>query len=215
PFADDAPVGIKGGFSFANDPTSPLTPADAPIFASANLASANPTSFSQTIPPVLTSVPTAQTSYFVTDDYSGIQNLTLSLGLRYDREFGSFDEHINPAAFAQPVPFLGDPSQRGDKNNFGPRLGLSWNIHGDGKDIVRAGYGIYYNNLQTLQNFSEDRNFAQSVVSITCSKPGQAGCPSYPSAFANGQTAATVLPTVTVLAPNYQNPYSQQYNLGY
>jgi len=220
PFADDAPVGIKGAFSFTADPTTAINPAD-PVgqgtLSAANLytASYGPTSFSQTVPPVLTSVPTAETSYYVTDDYNGIHNLTLSAGLRYDREFGSFDEHINPAAFAQPVPFLGDPSQRGDKNNFGPRLGLSWNIHGDGKDIVRAGYGIYYNNLQTLQNFSEDRNFAQSVVSITCSKPGQAGCPSYPSAFANGQTAATVLPTVTVLAPNYQNPYSQQYNLGY
>lgn len=223
PFADDAPVGIKGAFSFNTDPTQPLTPAQAPVFNAANLfhpASGStpaygPTSFSQTIPPVLTSVPTAQTSYFVTDDYSGIQNLTLSMGLRYDREYGSFDEHISPAAFAQPVPGLGDPSQRGDKNNFGPRLGLTYNPDGKSTNVVRAGYGIYYGNLQTLQNFSEDRNFTQSVVQLTCSTPGQASCPSYPNAFAAGQTAASIAPSVTVLAPNYQNPYSQQFNLGY
>ncbi|HWG38498.1 MAG TPA: hypothetical protein VN690_12350, partial [Terriglobales bacterium] len=208
---------------FNTDPTQPLTPAQAPVFNAANLfhpASGStpaygPTSFSQTIPPVLTSVPTAQTSYFVTDDYSGIQNLTLSMGLRYDREYGSFDEHISPAAFAQPVPGLGDPSQRGDKNNFGPRLGLTYNPDGKSTNVVRAGYGIYYGNLQTLQNFSEDRNFTQSVVQLTCSTPGQASCPSYPNAFAAGQTAASIAPSVTVLAPNYQNPYSQQFNLGY
>ncbi|MGH9482732.1 MAG: hypothetical protein ACRD1L_11650, partial [Terriglobales bacterium] len=228
PFADDAPVGIKGGFGFNSDPAQPLSPTNAPnnpSFSAANLfyprngntPAYGPTTFSQVVPPVLTSVPSVETSYFVTDDWNGIRNLTLSMGLRYDREFGSFNEHINPAAFAQPVPFLGDPSQRGAKHNFGPRLGLSWNLHGDGKDVIRAGYGIYYANLQTLQNFSEDRNFSQSVVQISCSASalGTTACPSYPSAFAAGQTPQSIPPTVTVLAPNYRNPYSEQYNLGY
>jgi len=226
PFADDAPVGIKGAFSFNTDPSSPLSPVNAPnnaSFSAANLyypgagatPAYGPTAFTQTVPPVLTSVPTAQTSYFVTDDWNGIRNLTVSMGLRYDREYGSFNEHINPAAYPQPIPFLGDPSQRGAAHNFSPRIGLSWNVRGDQRNVVRAGYGIYYGNIQTLQNFAEDRNLAQSVVSLTCSKPGQATCPSYPSAFAAGQTAATVLPSVTVLAPNFQNPYSEQYNAGY
>ena len=33
---------------------------------------------------------------------------------------------------------------RGDKNNFGPRVGLAWDVN-DGRSVVRAGYGIYYN----------------------------------------------------------------------
>ncbi len=31
-----------------------------------------------------------------------------------------------------------------DKNNIQPRIGAVWDIHGNGKDVVRAGWGIYY-----------------------------------------------------------------------
>lgn len=223
PFADDGSYDHLGHFSFNTDPSQPLDPTNAPnntSFSAANLyypangstPAYGPTSFFQLQPPVMTSVPTADASYFFSDQYTGIRNLNLSLGLVYDREFGAFNEHINPAAFSQPVPFLGDPSKRGDKNNFGPRLGLSWDMQGNGRDVLRAGYGIYYGNIQTLQNFGEDRNFAQQEILIACSKPGQASCPSYPNATG---PAITILPTLTVLAPNFQNPYSEQYNLGF
>ena len=32
----------------------------------------------------------------------------------------------------------------GDHNNFAPRVGLAWDITGDGKTVVRAGGGIYF-----------------------------------------------------------------------
>jgi hypothetical protein len=226
PFADDAPVGIKGGFSWNSDPLNPVAATDTPGsggFSAANLfypaaggnAAYGPTFFSQTTPPLYTKVPTATVSYYFTDQYNGIRNLVLSLGLRYDRQFGAFNENIDPAAFPQPVPFLGDPSKRGDSDNIGPRLGLTWNPDGKGINAVRAGYGIYYGNIQTLQNFSEDRNFFQTNAFLSCSTPGQAACPSFPNAFASGQTARSSPPTLTVLAQNFQNPYSEQYNLGY
>ncbi|MGH9468162.1 MAG: carboxypeptidase regulatory-like domain-containing protein [Terriglobales bacterium] len=222
PFADDAPVGIKGSFSFNSDPLQALDPNSAPnnpSFDTSNLyypASGSskaygPTSFNQTTPPIYTSVPTTDTSYFFTDDYTGIRNLNVSFGLRYDREFGAFDENLTQADFPQPVPDLGDPSKRGDAHNFGPRLGLSWDI-GGGPNVLRAGYGIYYGNLQTLQNFPEDRDFLQQDIVVSCNAPGDASCPAYPSG--QGPTK-TKLPNLTVLAQNYQNPYSEQYNLGY
>ena len=34
---------------------------------------------------------------------------SLSFGLRWDREFGSFNESVKPSSFSQPIPFLGIP----------------------------------------------------------------------------------------------------------
>jgi hypothetical protein len=81
---------------------------------------------------------------------------------------------------------------------------------GDGKNAVRGSYGIYYQNLQTLQNFPELRVYQQCSVLI--SKP------SYPDPY-NGQTptqfCSTAAPSPTILDPAYRNPYSQQFNIGY
>ena len=35
----------------------------------------------------------------------------------------------------------------GDHNNFSPRLGLAWDINGDGKTVVRAGGSVMYEQL--------------------------------------------------------------------
>jgi len=39
-----------------------------------------------------------------------------------------------------------------DRNNFSPRVGMSWDVTGDGRTAVRGGYGLYYatNSSQNL-----------------------------------------------------------------
>jgi hypothetical protein len=43
-----------------------------------------------------------------------------------------------------------------DRNNFAPRIGLAYDLFGNQRTILRAGYGIYYNaaslNAVTLQS---------------------------------------------------------------
>lgn len=116
---------------------------------------------------------------FVQDDYRLSSRLTLNLGLRWeamsfgrDKLFraGVFDPVLaaqgrNPFLIPEQVNlagFTGTPGVRDcalvrcrDDNNFAPRVGFAWDIKGDQKMVLRAGYGIYYQRLSNqniLQN---------------------------------------------------------------
>ena len=204
PFGDDAPTNFKGTFTFATD--QPFNPKDPTTIA--NLK--NPTQFTAAIPPQFTSVPVTQLAFYIQDDWRVHRDLTLSFGLRWDKEIGSYNEDVKPSSFAKPIPFLGDPGKRGQDRNFGPRFGFAWNVLGTGRDVIRGGFGIYYNNIQTLLNFPENRNLSQCNVLIRT--------PSYPDPFGGKSPSAfcsTAPPTVTVLDQNFQMPYSEQFTLGY
>jgi len=214
PFEDDAPNGYAGQFTFAHDHY--FNPTD-PASLTALAASKDATVFTATRPPIDTRDPTTELGLYVQDDWKVRRNLTVSLGLRYDREFNALNEFLNPQVYATrqynpivPIPGQGDPSKRHSNKNFGPRFGFAWDIRGNAKDVVRGGYGIYYQNLQTLQNFGELRNYAQCSVLITN--------PSFPDPF-GGQDwnafCSKAAPSVTILDPNYRNAYTEQFNLGY
>ncbi len=150
PFADDTVTNYQGTWTFATDQL--FNPKDPTTIA--NLK--NPTQFTAAIPGQYTSVPVNQYSAYVQDDWRVTKDVTLNLGLRWDKEVGSYNESVNPSSFPATIPFIGDPSQRGQSKNFGPRFGLAWNVMGSNKNVVRAGFGIYYNNIQTLLNFPEE-----------------------------------------------------------
>jgi len=63
--------------------------------------------------------------------------LTLSMGLRYDVEVVPLQEVDNPE-FSDP----GDYPV--DTNNIAPRVGLSYDLFGEGRSVLRGGYGLFY-----------------------------------------------------------------------
>ena len=99
-------------------------------------------------------------SAYVGDSWKIKPNFTLTYGLRYNRDTGRTDSDLAPipCSAADPAlitctgnlldqwgPGLGN-RVRQPNNNFGPQLGFAWDPLKDGKTVIRAGAGMYYEN---------------------------------------------------------------------
>ncbi len=83
-------------------------------------------------------------AFFAQDSWRVTSKLTLNYGLRYDFEVSPLfapATSVNAAAEKALGVIEGIPR---DSNNVAPRIGIAWDPKGDGKTVVRAGYGLFY-----------------------------------------------------------------------
>ena len=122
---------------------------------------------------------------FFNDSFKVNQRLTLDLGVRWEPflpntdlygkvvSWGGLNAHSTRFVNAPPgILYAGDPGVPAGGypttwTNFGPRVGLAWDVTGDGKTALRAGYGIFYDRINTLQtNSAADEAPFGTVVDI-------------------------------------------------
>jgi Carboxypeptidase regulatory-like domain len=84
---------------------------------------------------------------YIADAWKARRNLTITAALRYVRDTGRTDSQLAPIdTFNMWAPGLGN-AVRQPNNNFAPTLGFAWDPTGSGKTVIRAGAGLYYENV--------------------------------------------------------------------
>jgi outer membrane receptor protein involved in Fe transport len=147
----------------------------------------------------------AQTFNFGVNDYTNRQwiyavfaqdalrlgdDLTLDLGMRYDRQTFSDGKH-----------------------NVAPRLGMAWHPNGDARTAIRAGYSVFY----TMIRANTDANFTlggpEGQFSYSAA-PGQLGFPGSLTAVPITFPAGAVLPARNVtIRPGRRDYYAQFFDI--
>lgn len=161
-----------------------------------------------------------ENGFYAQDEWRVNPRLTLQLGLRYDVLTWPYETQNRQASFDinRSSPTYGQVLLAGrngvsrtiiDNNyhNFAPRVGFAYNMLGNGKQVLRGGYGIFYfpdyggidNQLGQQVPFGGSLAYGANIgycVSFT----GQTPAPGSPYSCAQAATQTTPLP-----APGFPN----------
>ncbi|HEV2419436.1 MAG TPA: TonB-dependent receptor [Terriglobia bacterium] len=143
-----------GEFSY-NPCTQALSVCESPAYLD-NLN--NVKSYTQSYGNALYTVNDTLWALFAQDDYRLRPDLTVNLGLRYQRQ--TFTD---------------------SSKDFAPRAGFAYNVRGDGRTVIRGGFGIYFSQIVDNSEANYALGGPNGVFNYTAA-PGQIGFPASVSA---------------------------------
>ena len=171
-------------------------------------------------------------SLYIQDDFRPTYKLTLNLGLRWDvyppwieidNRQSNFDQITGTFVVASDNAVVngvnvGRYLQTYSKRDLGPRFGFAYDIAGDGKTLVRGGFGVFWNFTPGGTSSSKAQNppFLQSTalnpnpVAYGSNLLLKDGLPPPPGVDPSRPAAGT---TRSIFDVNFRDAYARQWNI--
>ncbi|HEV7594467.1 MAG TPA: TonB-dependent receptor [Gemmatimonadaceae bacterium] len=174
-------------------------------------------------------IPQQDIGVFIQDNWKATPNLTVNYGLRWEGQ--KEPDPITPPSQVFFAPFIGqsvtnaqgtfvfpsDGKIPSDMKMFQPRLGLAWDVKGDGKDVLRASAGLYYARIPGL-NLASARSTNGSIgqtIFRNSALTGILGPPPNYNSLLPAPTGAPFRPDIFVYDRNFKNPRTMSASIGY
>jgi len=167
------------------------------------------------------SIPQTEPAVFVQDSWQATPHLTVNYGLRWEAEIEP--DPITPPDQVFYAGFIGKTSKGqefpsngkipSDRKMWQPRLGLSWDPRGDGKEVLRASAGIQYGRVPGLDlasSRSTNGSRGQTIFRNSALTGILGPVPAYPNIIPQSQVGSPFDPDVFVFDKHFQNPRTQQ-----
>jgi hypothetical protein len=161
--------------------------------------------------------------FWAGDNWKLTKRLSVNYGLRWDADFGV----INPPGIQNTsIPInnglvskdFGYQQGNPDTHNFAPRVGFAYNVAQKSDLVIRGGAGMFYS--FPADNVTYIKQLYNNQISLAIPNDGR------PGFFADPLRGATPVQLASggvklppqlkvVLDPNFKNPYSFQYSIGF
>jgi len=175
------------------------------------------------------SLPQHDFAIFLQDTWKPNRNLTLNYGIRWEAQIQP--DPITPPSQVFYAPFIGqtvtnatgtyafpsDGTIPSDKKMIQPRLGIAWDVKGDGREVVRSSAGIYHARIPGL-NLASARSTNGSIGQTMFRNSALIGVLGAPPAYDQllpAPTGTPFFPDVFVFDKNFRNPRTMSASLGY
>jgi carboxypeptidase family protein len=155
---------------------------------------------------------------FVQDNFWLSPQVTITAGLRYEKNGPPADLEDRANLYDPETGTLVQVGTNGmprggydaDRNNWAPRLGVAWNVDNSGDTVVRAGYGIYYD--QAALAPSEGLYFNPPYFDLRFYFP-LPGLPLFINDPFPSQFPFPSPPSATAYQPDFQTAHLHQWNV--